>query len=163
MVVDLRQLCSSNREWNHVGRHHDFSRGKRSTVKHHTHASSCSSRMHFLFCAREIIKTVDKNKILSSQVSLTNHNKNSWEGLAVRQIRLGIALYLTQALRCVMGVHLSLSNSPPLCPSPTCIHLGKQKVCTNTARYLYSQHNVCLAGLNTGSTMQYNLRLQTGW
>lgn len=105
-----------------------FSRKHCFAIKLHTHASSCGNHLHCLFCARKMLKTVDRKKNPSSQASFTDHSKNSRKGLAVRKIRPGVTLYLTQALWYVMGAHLSLSSSLPLWfLTHTCI-LQKQKV-----------------------------------
>lgn len=129
-VIDPWQLCSKKkRNETTVGY---FSGKYCFTIKLHTHASFCGNHLHCLFWARKMLKTVDRKNNLSSQASFTDHSKNSRKGLAVRQRRPGVTLYLTQALWYVMGVHLSLSSSPPPCSSPTHASYRNRK-CGNTA------------------------------
>lgn len=156
VTIDLWQLCSSKQKWNHrIGLYHDFSAENIAAPSNITH-------MHRPTATGEMLKAVDKRKILSSQTSFTDHSRIPWKDPAVRQIRLGVTLYLTQALWYVMGVHRSHSNSPPLCSSPT--HASYKTKCAPTRpirRYLYSQRNACFAGFKNEKMLDLQHRVYT--
>lgn len=112
--------------------------------------STCIS--HGLFCAREMIKTVDKKKILSSQASLTDHGKNSLKGSGCETNKTLSPFYLTQAL-VMQWEYTCLTQTVPHCVPRPHMHLTKQRQRRNCVltmhikRYLYTQQNVCFAAL----------------